>query len=169
MLRAVNREPASPYDRRSYQRITDAAYADGKLRVVFENGDAAAIDASVFEQQFGPVDWEGFGWNEYELTVPVDGIGDASIPWIDLRRQQDPAFARYLDELAGEQAARTGTKLRLGREQKGLSVAGLAELAGLEPERVDLIERGHDYTLPELLALAETLELSLIDLVAVDV
>lgn len=167
MLRAVNEQPASPYDNRAYQRITDAVFRDGKLRITFGNGDAGAIDPALLERGIGTVDWDSFSWNEYELVVTAAEVGSTSIPWIDLRREQDPAFASYLAELDSEHALAVATHVRQLREQQGLSVAGLAEAAGLDPERVDRIEQGGDYTLADLGALCEPLQVPIINLLVI--
>jgi len=129
---------------RQYRRISQAEEADGVLTVRFQNRDIARVDIrKVTPPNVSDANWRSVTVIEDGLLlhVPASPL-PFNIPWDSIRRLTDPELARRLVELAALQAKHFGRRLRELREERGMSQAKVAEIAGLLPANLSRIENG---------------------------
>lgn len=90
-------------------------------------------------------------------------FGDGStyrIPWDSIRYAADAAYRKEMDDLDAEVKVRCGQRVRLRREQAGLTQAELAKDAGIGRVTLNRIETGKQHASTETLqALAYALDL----------
>jgi len=152
------------WEQRAYQRMTAAGLEEGRLRVRFANGDDVGVDPRRLLRGAEEADWTALALTPSELTVPV-GDGQVEISWFDIRAASDPAFATYLAHAADDEAARVGRRLRTMREQRGMSVQQVADLAGISRVSLSRIEHGHhDVVYRTLQRLLSAMNFTLADL-----
>lgn len=140
-----------PWDSPEYARIVDARYLQGELSVRFGDGAEARIDVARMPRvlERGPV-WAAMTFDEFEIVVPTREE-PFEIPWLPIRSLTDTAFHAHLKEQERKSTRRSGQVVGALRREQGLTVAVLAERAGLSPAALLSIERGdHDGHLGDL-------------------
>jgi len=137
--------PETPraWDAPDYRRIVSAHTDRGTLYVLFANGSYASIEAArLVRPQDEGVRWEDTQASPREVTVPTDGE-PIEISWVTLRALTDPAFNAYLVRRGEEEARRVGERLRTLRKARKLDGKVVAARAGITPQSLSRIERGH--------------------------
>jgi DNA-binding XRE family transcriptional regulator len=128
----------------AYQTISAVVADWDRLTVRFENGDEVSVQqAALSHPAIEAVLWQQARVGAQGLTIVVPAQPAAlEIPWDIVRRLTDPSFARYLSELASEQAQHLGQRLRQLRERRQLTQAKVAAAARIEPANLSRIENG---------------------------
>ena len=147
-----------------YQRIVGAKLVRGTVHVTFEDGDL--VQLQVKSLVAGEVDNElcMLDFNANEL---IFSCNDKSlrVPWSRLRVLSDTSFGRYMAEKADEQSREVGEKLKGLRKRMGIKSNELADRAGLAPQTITRIEKGHtDVSFATLGRLLAAMGLTLKDL-----
>jgi transcriptional regulator with XRE-family HTH domain len=126
-----------------YQRIISAVVDNGKIEVKFEDNTTIILDKdAILPSGSDNPDWNRLQFNAYELILPTSSE-DLEIPWSTIRLLGDSAFAAHWAQQAEEQAKDIGPRLRELRQSKNLSSKEVAERAGITPQSLSRIEKGH--------------------------
>jgi len=139
------------WDDLSYHRMADVRYDGGRLRVCFEDGSVADLDAArILPPEAGKPHWGRLRFDAYEITVPTT-TGPVETPWSTIRLLSDPAYATFIAQGARDYARRMGERIRGLRRARGLTSRELASRAGIAPNSLSRIERGrHEVALSTL-------------------
>jgi len=139
------------WDDLSYHRMADVRYNGGRLRVRFEDGSVASLDAErILPPGAGTPDWSRLTFDPYEIAVPT-ATGPVETPWSTIRLLADPAYAAFVAQGARDYARRMGERIRALRRARGLTSKELAARAGIAPNSLSRIERGrHEVSLSTL-------------------
>lgn len=153
------------WNRREYQRIAAVALEGNRLRVGFEDGSEALVEADrVLPPGVLDPDWRRLTFSPYEIVVPTS-TGDAEVPWSTIRLLTDREYSAHLAESAEDQAQRIGLRIRQLRKSRKLTGKALAERAGIAPQSLSRIERGrHGVVLTTLQRILGAMGCSLRDL-----
>ena len=136
-------ETPQAWDRPDYRRIVSAHVDRGTLYVLFADGSYTSIEAArLMRPQDKGIRWRDAQANPRQVTVPTDGE-PLEISWLTLRALTDPAFDAYLVRRGEEEARRVGERLRALRTARKLDGKAVAERAGITPQSLSRIERGH--------------------------
>ncbi len=138
-------QPETPqaWDTPDYRRIVSAHVDRGTLYALFADGSYAGIEAArLMRPQDKGVRWEDTQASPREVIVPTDGE-PIEISWLTLRALTDPAFDAHLVRRGDEEARRVGERLRALRKARKLDGKVVAERAGITPQSLSRIERGH--------------------------
>lgn len=131
------------WEKSDYQKIKTARFVNGKVMVDFENGDQVELPKEAIASfDTYEVLWDQIQSNSYEVTIPAKP-NSIEIPWDKIRVLTDTEFGKYLANRAEEQATLIGTKIKRLREKKGIKSNELAERAGVTPQTISRIEKGH--------------------------
>ena len=158
------------WDKPQYQRIVSARLKSNHLVVLFEDG----TEVNVAAKRLLPSEAHNPQWNEvrttaYEIIVPTS-LGEREIPWTTIRLLTDSEFAAHKARIAEEQAGDIGARLRTIRRSKGLTSKEVAERAGITPQSLSRIERGHhDVVFTTLRKILAVMGATLADLAEVSV
>lgn len=126
-----------------FQRIVNVDYVDGDLLVKFEDGAIVRADSQKFQSPgIGNLAWKSLHYDNNQIIVPSPS-GDVQIPWSTIRLLSDEKFAEYWAGVAEDEAKRIGYQIKELRVRKGLSSKEVAERAGITPQSLSRIERGH--------------------------
>ena len=161
-------KPQGPWEDLGYRTITSVGFDDGRLNVEFADGETASIstDRLVPPGSAAP-DWGSVRHEAHEILVPLQDQTDLEISWMDLRSQEDPAFAEFLIRTADDEARQVGARLRALRESRGLTSKQVAQTAGIAPMSLSRIELGrHDVVYRTLRKILAAMGLTLHDLAA---
>lgn len=131
------------WDSPRYQRMLEAGADNDHLVVRFEDG----TQVSVLKEQLLPFTAVSPRWDElrvtpFEIVIPAAG-GEREIPWTTVRLLTDREFAHHAANVAEEQARDIGLRIRELRTNRGLTAKEVAERAGITPQSLSRIERGH--------------------------
>ncbi|MBL1214681.1 MAG: ImmA/IrrE family metallo-endopeptidase [Ignavibacteriae bacterium] len=127
----------------SYQKIKDAKFANENVIVNFENGDVIKIPTkNLIPTRLTNIDWSKLNFSSFEITIPAKPY-NLEIPWDKLRVISDKDFGKYLGKESEEQSKLIGIKIKRLREKKGIKSSELAERAGVTPQTISRIEKGH--------------------------
>lgn len=140
----------------SYQRIKNVEILNDNLIVTFENGDVVEVtQRSLIPFQTSDIKWTELKFNPFEVTIPARPEV-IEIPWDKIRVVTDKKFAKHAAEQSEEQSKLIGVKIKKLRERKNIKSLELAERAGVTPQTITRIEKGHTdvsfVTLRKLLA-----------------
>lgn len=126
-----------------YQKIVDVDYGEGDLFVKFEDGTTVSTQAEKLQPPgtSNPA-WNSLHFDDYQIVVPSPS-GEIQIPWSTIRLLTDEKFAEYWAGIAEDEAKRIGRQIKELRLRKGLSSKEVAERAGITPQSLSRIERGH--------------------------
>lgn len=130
---------------KAYRTISGVDPSTDYLVVKFANGDAPTIKCSALVLP----DVKKIKWHEARVAADGSHITvqaepeNLEIPWDVIRNVTDEAFARHMAKRASEQARYIGARLRELRENRGLTQAKVASIAGIEPSNLSRIENGH--------------------------
>lgn len=131
------------WDDLNYQKIKEAGLEGDEVKVTFQNGDKIVLPLiKVLPIGSGPTDVTLLDYNDYELHFNSKE-NSIAVPWDKLRVLTDQEFAKEMAEKAEENAQLVGTRLKSLRERKGIKSIELAERAGVTPQTITRIERGH--------------------------
>ena len=136
------RPAARRWNDERFYRIASAAVEGNQLLVRFEDGTSVQVDTHRILPRKAGVRWADMTFNPYELVVPSEG-GSQEISGSSLRALTDREYGIHLESLAEEQARHIGRRIRQLRLERRLSGKELAERAGLSPQSLSRIERGH--------------------------
>ncbi len=148
-----------------YQRMSLVEVRDGELLVTFEDGSRVelALDQLLPPGTQSPA-WNSIRFDPYEIVVPTSS-GEIEIPWTTIRLLSDPAFAKMWTESEQKQIVEVGLRLRELRRQRNLTSKEVAERAGITPQSLSRIEKGHhDVTFDTLSGVLAAMRYSLRDL-----
>jgi DNA-binding XRE family transcriptional regulator len=129
-----------------YAQIVRAdARPDGRLTVLFSDGSSVETDGKrLLPPEAKEPRWDAIKVDEYGDFIFVPTAGDAiDIPADRIRVLSDPAFAEHRAALAQAEAKRIGQRLRVLREQRGLTAREVARRAHVSPISMSRIELGH--------------------------
>ncbi len=153
-----------------YQRIINVIVKGGEIQVEFEDKSKVILDRDIIlpVDAHNP-DWAGLQFNAYEIILPT-AQGETEIPWSTIRLLSDASFASYWAQKAEEQAKDIGQRLRVLRQSKNLSSKDVAERAGISPQSLSRIEKGHhDVVFTTLRKILAAMGCTLQDLALVEV
>lgn len=151
-----------------YQRMTDVNVRGDEIEVKFEDKTTVILnkDTVVPIGAHNP-NWNGLQFNAYELILPTSQ-GEAEIPWSTIRLLSDSSFATHWASMAEGQAKDIGSRLRELRQSKNLTSKEVAERAGITPQSLSRIEKGHhDVVFTTLRKILAAMGCTLQDLAAV--
>lgn len=159
-----------PWNSPKYQRITDAQIVSEKLEIRFEDNSIVNLDRnSILPVGMHNPDWSNLQFTPYELIVPTSS-DEIEIPWSTIRLLSDTSFAAHWALQAEEQAKDIGKRLRELRKSKNLSSKEVAERAGISPQSLSRIEKGHhDVVFTTLRKILAAMGCTLQDLASVQV
>lgn len=131
------------WDRPDYQRIVSALEEGDHLVIHFEdNTQVRVLKEQLLTSTTVTPNWDQLRVTPFEIIVPT-AVGEREIPWTAVRLLTDGDFARHRAELAEQQASDIGLRIRELRKSKGLTAKEVAERAGITPQSLSRIERGH--------------------------
>lgn len=159
-----------PWNDPKYQRITSASVKGEEIEVKFEDNAIVILDcdALVPPSAHNP-DWNNLQFNAFELILPTS-LDEVEIPWSTIRLLSDPFFAAHWAQKAEEQASDVGQRLRELRQSKNLTSKDVAERAGITPQSLSRIEKGHhDVVFTTLRKILAAMGCTLQDLASVQV
>lgn len=126
-----------------YQRIASINLKNFDLLITFEDGSTVTLNRdTIVPRNVHNPDWGGIYFNPYELVLPTSS-GEVEIPWLTIRLLSDTSFATYWAQKADDQTNDVGQRLRELRQNKGLTSKKVAERAGITPQSLSRIEKGH--------------------------
>ncbi len=131
------------WDEAKYQRITSSKYQGGQIIIAFEDGDVFSLKPETLlstEQEIKVIG--DIKFNPFDITIPTQ-LGEIEVSWQTIRTLVDKEFARYLSREAEKEEFIIGQKLRELRIRKKISSKDLAANAGITPQSLSRIERGH--------------------------
>ena len=139
-----------------YQRISFVEVKGGSVIVTFQDGTIVDLEQdSILPPNVHSADWGSLQFNPYEIIIPTS-MGQTEIPWSTIRLMNDAKFAFHWAQKAEKQASEIGQRLRELRKSRNLSSKEVAERAGISPQSLSRIEKGHHdvvfTTLQKLLA-----------------
>ncbi len=133
----------SKWDNPKYQRMVSAKAVGDQLEVAFEDGTVVRIKADrLLPPGVQEAQWNALRFDAYEIQIPIPR-GEAEIPWSTIRLLTDNDFAAHWTQSAEEQAKNIGQRLREIRRSRHLTSKEVAERAGITPQSLSRIERGH--------------------------
>jgi transcriptional regulator with XRE-family HTH domain/Zn-dependent peptidase ImmA (M78 family) len=158
---------SEPWNSSDYQTLETVSF-DGRLHVRFANGDESVLEVDrLLAREPDGLNWPEARPHAQELIVP-GADGEVAIAWTTLRAQSDPRFAAFMMEEADEDARRIGRRLRILREQRGMSSKDVAAAAGIAPMSLSRIELGrHDVVFRTLRRILAAMDYTLRDLAEV--
>ncbi len=126
-----------------YQRISSVRKQGDEIVVSFEDGTTVSLGADqlLSPDAHSPA-WNALSFDAYEIVVPTS-LGEAEIPWTTIRLLTDKEFAVHWANAAEKQAKQIGLRLRELRKRRNLTGKEVAERAGITPQSLSRIERGH--------------------------
>lgn len=131
------------WDNINYQKIQHASLKRGTLYIHFQNGDERELPVkSLLPLDVDTFDEASLNFSDYEISLKSDQ-GDFLIPWDKIRILSDKDFAQAMAQKAEEHSRLIGNKIKSMRERKGLKSIDLAERAGITPQTITRIEKGH--------------------------
>lgn len=131
------------WDDINYQKIHSAEVNDNRLTVVFANGDVVDLPlASLLPVGIDYYSNPEANATDFDISVR-SGEFETLIPWDRIRTLSDKYFAREMAEQAEENARKTGERIKSLRERKMIKANLLAEMAGVTPQTISRIEKGH--------------------------
>lgn len=139
----INRKKMKAWDDINYQKIQRATLETGTLYIHFQNGDDRELPIkSVLPLEIDSFDEASLIFNDYDIVLKSDK-GDFIIPWDKIRILSDKDFAQAMAQKAEEHSRLIGNKIKSMRERKGIKSNDLAERAGITPQTITRIEKGH--------------------------
>ena len=133
----------SKWDDHKYQRMVSVKALGDQLEVAFEDGTVVSIKADrLLPPGVHEAHWNALHFDAYEIMVPISR-GEIEIPWSTIRLLADNEFAAHWAHTAEEQAKDIGQRLRELRRSRNLTSKEVAERAGITPQSLSRIERGH--------------------------
>lgn len=131
------------WDTADYQRIESVEYNNDELIVTFADGSTVKLDvAQLLSSDVHTAAWDALSFDPYEIVIPTS-TGEVEIPWTTIRLLSDKEFAIYWTSVAENDAKLIGTRIKELRERKKLTSKEVAERAGITPQSLSRIERGH--------------------------
>jgi transcriptional regulator with XRE-family HTH domain/Zn-dependent peptidase ImmA (M78 family) len=131
------------WDYPEYQKIINVEIKNDQLLVEFANGDKIKTNlSSIISVDASNILFDKLHFNSYEIIVPT-AEGNIDIPWDMIRALTDRDYSKFLADEAEEQANAVGVKIKRLREKRHYKSNELAELAGLTPQTISRIEKGH--------------------------
>ena len=142
---SATRSSRPAWEQIDYQRIIDGDVTDGRLRVVFADGETIEAEPrELLGDAADRLDWTRVTHAPEYVSVPLLGSDECiEVPWIRIRSLHDDAFATHLAAAAERQAEFVGQRLRQLREDRGLAAKVVAQRAGITPQSLSRIEHGH--------------------------
>ena len=136
------------WDSISYQTIKNASLDHESLSIEFANKDKVNILLTsllpfVSDNIIKKLTPDSIQFSSYEIHLKIDNENEINIPWDKIRVLTDKEFSRLMADKAEEQAKLIGIKLKRLREKKGIRSNDLAERAGITPQTISRIEKGH--------------------------
>jgi DNA-binding XRE family transcriptional regulator len=130
------------WDTGTYGQIRSASYARGQLSIEFADGARAQLPVGRLRSaHLRGAEWPRIRFTRDEIIVPTPG-GEAEISWFSLRALTDAEFAAYLGEFAANESRRVGYRMRMLREERGLTVEDVAARVGVSADVISGIEEG---------------------------
>jgi len=131
------------WNTQNYQRIISAEIKGERLVVNF--ADETFADLPYQQLMISDTQTtfpETVEFSDYEVSVSTPS-GVIEIPWSTIRLLSDSDFASHWANQAEQQAKQVGLQLRELRRRRNLSSKDVAERAGITPQSLSRIERGH--------------------------
>jgi transcriptional regulator with XRE-family HTH domain len=131
------------WDEPAYQRMVNVGIKGKELVVEFGTGEVVEVAAEkVVPPGIHDINWHSLQHDDYEILLSSPS-GQFEIPWLTIRLVTDADFAAFWARKAEESASQVGSRLRQLRKRRGLSSKEVAERAGITPQSLSRIERGH--------------------------
>jgi plasmid maintenance system antidote protein VapI len=123
-------------------RIASAVYRGGQLVTRFEDGSCVSTPIEgLLRPGTQDGNWSRLTFNPFEIVVPT-ADGAVEIPWNVIRVLTDKEYDAYIAAAAKERPRAIGARLRDLRERRPLSSQEVADIAGLDADRLSQIESG---------------------------
>lgn len=153
------------WNKNEYQRIIGAKQDGGDVIINFANDDIVVIAISkLLPYDKSDLEIMSIAFNDFELL-----INEVEVPWDRIRVLTDSDFAKEMSKQADENARQVGDKLKSLREAKKMKAFDLADRAGLTPQTISRIEKGHtDVTFATLRRILAAMGYTLKDLASVE-
>jgi len=131
------------WEHMDYQKIKNASLRKGILNVQFFNGDNIELSLStLLPVGTKNVDETSISNDDYEISLKASP-SDIIIPWDKIRILSDGDFAQDMSKKAEEHSRLVGLRLKTLRERKNIKSLELAQRAGVTPQTISRIEKGH--------------------------
>jgi transcriptional regulator with XRE-family HTH domain len=127
------------WEEKGYGEIVAVEPGEKTVAVHFANGDRVKVARAALGID---VDTELVLEEESGGLIARGARGEREIDWMVIRRSDDPEFAEVIRERDAEESRRIGTRLRVVRENTGLSQKAAAEMIGMAAPQLAKIERG---------------------------
>lgn len=127
------------WEEEGYGEIVSVEPGETTIVVHFANGDTVKVPRSslgIDKDTSLVVEEESGG------LIACGARGKREIDWMVVRRGDDPEFAEVIRERDADESRRIGTRLRVARENAGLSQKAAAEMAGMAAPQLAKLERG---------------------------
>ncbi len=126
----------------NYQRVVAVQLQEDELRVAFADGDSVVLPLGRLAPPALAQRETTVAFSDYEvnLITPTESF---AIPWSTFRLLSDQDFATHWANQAEKQAQQVGVRLKELRRQRNLSGKAVAARAGISPQSLSRIERGH--------------------------
>jgi transcriptional regulator with XRE-family HTH domain/Zn-dependent peptidase ImmA (M78 family) len=131
------------WDNIDYQKIISATINGEMLSVGFADGAVVKLAfTTLLPPQSVDIDKTSLSFSDYEICFNASPE-DLVIPWDRIRVLTDADFAKEMVKQAEDNNMLTGKRLKALREKKNMKSSDLAAIAGLTPQTISRIERGH--------------------------
>lgn len=131
------------WDELDYQKIETATLVDDSLVVCFFNGDCRTLPINyLLPLGIKDVIPHSLKVNEFNICFE-SSQGNVYIPWDKIRILTDDEFAKDMAKKAEENSRLVGDRLKSLRKRKKIKSSELAERAGVTPQTITRIEKGH--------------------------
>jgi transcriptional regulator with XRE-family HTH domain/Zn-dependent peptidase ImmA (M78 family) len=131
------------WDNIDYQKIVSATIDGDMLSVSFADGGKVELRLTILlPPQTVDIDKSSLTFSDYEVHFNASPE-DLVIPWDRIRVLTDSEFAKEMVKQAEDNNRLTGERLKSLRERKKMKSGDLAAIAGLTPQTISRIERGH--------------------------
>ena len=126
-----------------YQQIVSAIIEGDMLSVGFANGSLVKLPfTTLLPPHTIDIDTNSLSFSDYEICFDASPE-NLVIPWDRIRVLTDSDFAKEMVKQAENNNKLTGERLKALREKNKMKSADLAIIAGLTPQTISRIEKGH--------------------------
>lgn len=125
-----------------FERIVSVYYAGGELSITFADGQHETIPVErLADYGVRPEEWSSVEAEEFHVRVAT-AHGSVEIPWDALRYASSETFRHEWDDVMRHASKNAGQRFRTLREQRGVTIAQLAERVGTDVHSILDLESG---------------------------
>ena len=127
-----------------YQKIQNVEVDSDIMQVGFANDDSAELPVSaLLPNGLTASDIQEIHNSDFDISIVFNDGLEILIPWDKVRTLTDKSFALEMAKQAEDNVRLTGERLKSLRERNYLKANQLAEMAGVTPQTISRIEKGH--------------------------